>query len=111
MHDRSQSRKRTHAGLPPGGGDDAPDGASIEVASLVVSQIIEQIERILHQPGNAAVIAWTCDDQSVGSPHHFNELMLLFVAFRVFRRIVRKPRKESAIEKQRASARFLGRLQ
>jgi hypothetical protein len=48
MHDRSQSRKRTDAGLPPGGGDDTSDGSSIEVTSLVISKIIEKIQCVLH---------------------------------------------------------------
>lgn len=111
MHDRSQSRKRTHAGLPPSGGDDTADGTPVKVASLVVSQIIEKIQRVLHQPGNAAVVTRTCDDHSVGCPHHFHELTLLVVSLRIFRRVVRKPGQECPVEKECTRTRFLGRLQ
>src|SRR6202012_554505 len=55
---------------------DAADCAAIQARTFVETQFLQRIERVLHQPRNAAAIAGCGDDPGVGAASPFNQLVL-----------------------------------
>src|ERR1039458_5160857 len=111
VHDRSQRRECVYASLPARSGDHAPYRAALEIRPLVLSQILQQVERVFHQARDTSVVAWARDDQSIRFSHHFDELTLLLIPLAILRSKVRKVGEKGSAEQERPRTSLLRRQQ
>ena len=107
MHDRTQRRQHGAGRLPAVGRDDQADRTAVEIRAIVRAQFLERVECVLHEAGDAAVIAGRRDDDRVGLLHGVDQFALRVGQRFVFGRVVRQRMQERAVEQPRACA---GRL-
>lgn len=107
MHDRTQRRQHGAGRLPAVGGDDQADRATVEIGAIVRAQFLERVERVLHEAGDAAVIAGRRDDDRVSLAYGVDQFALRVGQRFVFGSVVRQRMQERAVEQARACA---GRL-
>ena len=67
VHDRTQRRQHGAGRLPAVGRDDQADRTAVEIRAIVRAQFLERVECVLHEAGDAAVIAGRRDDDRVGA--------------------------------------------
>jgi len=104
MDDRAQRRQHGAGRLPAVRGDDQADRAAVEIRAFVRAQLLERVERVLHETGHAAVIAGRRDDDRVGLAHGVDQLALRVGQRFVFGGVVRQRMQERAVEQARACA-------